>query len=89
VENHYCDIDESAIIKTLNSSEKPCDMYYGIAVDGEYNHLKMNACSDSDVPNTYSGNVYTRMKDTGKCGRINDNTLPQYDRIDEDGNIVN
>ena len=89
VENHYCDIDESAMIKTLNSSEKPCDMYHGIAVDGEYNHLKMNACSDSDVPNTYSGNVYTRMKDTGKCGRINDNTLPQYDRIDEDGNIVN
>jgi hypothetical protein len=29
------------------------------------------------------------MKDTGKCGRVNDNTLPQYDRIDEDGNIVN
>jgi hypothetical protein len=64
-------------------------MYHGIAVDGEYNHLKMNACSDSDVPNTYSGNVYTRMKDTGKCGRINDNILPQFDRIDEDGTIVN
>lgn len=44
--------------------------------------MKMNACSASEVPNTYSGNVYTRMKDTGKCGRSNDNTLPQYDRMD-------
>jgi len=36
--------------------------------------MKMNTCSESEVPNTYSGNVYTRMKDTGKCGRSNDNT---------------
>ena len=88
VESHYCDIDESAMIKTVNLSEKPCDMYHGIAIDGEYCHLKTNACSESDVPNTYSGNVYTRMKDTGKCGRSNVNTLPQYDRMDKDGNIV-
>jgi hypothetical protein len=33
--------------------------------------------------------VYTRMKDTGKCGQSNDNTLPQYDRMGEEGNIVN
>lgn len=39
--------------------------------------MKMNTCSESEIPNTYRGNVYTRMKDTGKCGRSNDNTLPQ------------
>jgi hypothetical protein len=51
--------------------------------------MKMNTCSESEVPNTYSGHGYTRMKDTGKCGRSNDNTLPQYDRMGEEGNIVN
>jgi hypothetical protein len=25
------------------------------------------------------------MKDTGKCGQSNDNTLPQYDRMGEEG----
>ena len=50
--------------------------------------MKMNTCSESEVPNTYIGNVYTRMKDTGKCGRSNDNTLPQYTRMDAEGNIV-
>ena len=89
MENHYCDIYESAMIKTLNLSEKPCDMYHRIAIDGEYNHLKMNACSESEVPNTYTGNVYTKMKDIVKCGRSSVNTLPQYDKMDKDGNIVN
>jgi hypothetical protein len=47
VENHYCDIDESAMIKTLNLSEKSCDMYHGIAVDGEYNitsYISIHSC---------------------------------------------
>ena len=51
--------------------------------------MKMNAWSESEVLNTYSGNVYTRMKDTGKCGQSNDNTLPQYTRMDDKGNSVN